>query len=141
MISIDYTLAIQVALFIILMVVLNKLLFQPFVGFLQERQEKIEGDEKEAARLQEEAEHHRAQCEGLNEGQRQALQEKARLQDTGTQEGKLVIDTAQKAVEKEMPQVKARIEEKSRRVFAELKRRQEDMAKDIAEKILGRNLK
>jgi len=131
----------QVVLFIFLMIVLNKIFFKPFLRFLEQRQEKIQGDEKEAARLQTEAERRRLQFEeGLNKGQLQALGEKGRIQDAGAQEGKVLVDKTQKEVDTELPQIKAKIDQESRQVSSDLERRQGAMAREIAEKLLGRSL-
>jgi F-type H+-transporting ATPase subunit b len=141
MIDINSSLFIQVALFIFLMIVLNKIFFKPFLRFLEERQEKIQGDEREAARLQEEAQKRRLQFEeGLSKGQLQAQGEKGRIQDAGAQEGKLFVDTVQKEVDAEVPKIKAQIAQESRQVAADLERKQGAMAKEIAEKLLGRSL-
>jgi F-type H+-transporting ATPase subunit b len=141
MIDINGSLFIQVGLFIFLMIVLNKIFFKPFLRFLEERQAKIEGDEKEAARLQGEAERRRLQFEeGLNKGQLQALGEKGSIVDAGSREGKSFVDKAQQEVDQELPRIKAQIGQESRQVAADLERRQGAMAKEIAEKLLGRGL-
>ncbi len=141
MIDINGSLFIQVGLFIFLMFVLNKIFFKPFLRFLEERQAKIEGDEKEAVRLQEEAERRRLQFEeGLNKGQLQALGEKGSIVDAGSREGKSFVDKAQQEVDQELPRIKAQIGQESRQVAADLERRQGAMAKEIAEKLLGRGL-
>lgn len=141
MIDINTSLFIQAALFIFLMIVLNQIFFKPFLKFLNERQEKIQGDEREAVRLQEEAEKRRLQFEeGVNKGQLQALAEKGRIQEAGAEEGKHVVETVQGEVEKEIPAVKARIAQEGQQASAELERRQGALAKEIAEKILGRSL-
>lgn len=141
MIDINGSLFIQAALFIFLMIVLNKIFFKPFLRFLAERQEKIQGDEREAARLQAEAERRRLQFEeGLKKGQLRAADEKRRILDAGAQEGKSFVDKAQEEVDVEVPKIKAQIDQESRQVSAELERRQGQMAKEIAEKILGRGL-
>jgi len=141
MIDINGSLFIQVGLFIFLMIVLNKIFFKPFLRFLEERQAKIEGDEKEAVRLQGEAERRRLQFEeGLNKGQLQALGEKGSIVDAGSREGKSFVDKAQQEVDQELPRIKAQIGQESRQVAADLERRQGAMAKEIAEKLLGRGL-
>ncbi|MBN1255972.1 MAG: ATP synthase F0 subunit B [Deltaproteobacteria bacterium] len=141
MIDLNSSLFIQAALFIFLMIVLNKIFFQPFLRFLDERHNKISGDEQEAAKLQEGAERHRLKFEeGLNKGQLQALTEKERIRDEGLQEGKRLVDTTHQEVDKEIPTIKNQIAQESQQVLAELKRRQGAMAKEIAEKILGRGL-
>jgi F-type H+-transporting ATPase subunit b len=141
MIDINSSLFIQVGLFIFLMIVLNQIFFKPFLRFLEERQAKIEGDEKEAVRLQGEAERRRLQFEeGLNKGQLQALGEKGSIVDAGSREGKSFVDKAQQEVDQELPRIKAQIGQESRQVAADLERRQGQMAKEIAEKLLGRDL-
>ncbi len=141
MIDINSSLLIQVALFIFLMIVLNKIFFKPFLKFLAERQAKIEGDEREAVRLQEEAEKRRLQFEeGLNKGQQKAMGEKGTIVDAGAHEGKTFVEKAQEEVDKELPRVKAQIDQEGRQVAADLERRQGQMAREIAEKILGRGL-
>ncbi len=141
MIDINSSLFILVGLFIFLMLVLNKIFFKPFLRFLEDRQEKIQSDEREAAGLQEEAERRRLQFEeGLSKGQLQALDEKGRIQEAGAQEGKLMVDTAQQEVAGELPKIKAQIAQESQQVLTELERQQGAMAKEIAEKILDRSL-
>jgi F-type H+-transporting ATPase subunit b len=140
-IELNYTLFIQAGLFIFLMLVLNKILFQPFLRFFDERHNKISGDEKEASRLQEEAERRRLQVdEGLNKGQLQAREEKGRIQDAGALAGKQVVDTVRQEVDEEIAKTKDQIAHESQQALFELERRQGAMAKEIAEKILGRSL-
>jgi F-type H+-transporting ATPase subunit b len=135
------SLLIQIGLFIFLMIVLNQIFFKPFLRFLEARQEKIQGDEREAARLQAEAESRRLRFEeGLNKGQLQAADEKRRILEAGTQEGKAFVDTAQQEVDAKVPKIKAQIDQEGRQVAADLERRQGVLAKEIAEKILGRSL-
>jgi F-type H+-transporting ATPase subunit b len=141
MIDINSSLLIQVGLFIFLMLVLNQIFFKPFLRFLEERQEKIQGDERKAVKLQEEAEQYRLQFEeGMDKGQLQALDEKGRIQEAGAQESKRVIDTAQQEVAGEMPKIKAQIAQESKQALTELEGQQGVMAKEIVEKILGRSL-
>jgi F-type H+-transporting ATPase subunit b len=141
MIDINSSLLIQVGLFIFLMLVLNQIFFKPFLRFLEERQAKIQGDERKAVKLQEEAEQYRLQFEeGLHNGQVQALDEKGRIQEAGAQEGKLMVDTVQQEVAGEIPKIKAQIAQESQQALAELERQQGVMAKEIVEKILGRSL-
>jgi F-type H+-transporting ATPase subunit b len=141
MIDINSSLLIQVGLFIFLMLVLNQIFFKPFLRFLEERQAKIQGDERKAIKLQEEAEQYRLRFEeGLHKGQIQALDEKGRIQEAGAQEGKRVINTVQQEVAGEIPKIKAQIAQESKQALSDLERQQGAMAKEIAEKILGRSL-
>ena len=136
----DESILVQAAIFIFLVLVLNKIFFKPFLRFLEERQEKIQEDERKAVKLQEEVEQYRLQFEeGLHKCQLQALDEKGRIQEEGTQEGKVMVDTAQQEVAGEMPKIKAQIAQESQQALTELERQQGAMAKEIVEKILGRS--
>ena len=141
MININSSLFIQAGLFIFLMLVLNQLFFKPFLKFLEERQKKITEDEEAAARLQDAAEQRRIQLEeGLRKGNLQALEEKGRIQDAGTDTGKQAIQTTQQEVDTELRTIKAQIVQESEQALSELKRGHGQMAQMIAEKILGREL-
>ena len=138
----DASLLIQACLFIVLMLILNKLFFQPFLRFLEQRQAKIHGDEQEAARLLDEAERRRLQWEeGLHRGRGQALDEKGRIQGAGVNEGRQMLERVQREIDEQTPAIKAHIEAQSRQVLAEMESKKGDMAKAIAQKILGRSLR
>jgi F-type H+-transporting ATPase subunit b len=142
MININSTLFIQAALLIFLALVLNQIFFKPFLRFLEERQTKIREDEEEAARLQEAAEQRRIQVEeGLREGHLQALEEKGRIHDSGTETGKHVIQTTQQEVDAELRTIKAQIAQESQQALSELQRGHGQRAQMIVEKIIGRELR
>ncbi len=60
--------------------------------------------------------------------------------EAGSREGKTFVDKAQEEVDKELPRIKAQIDQEGRQVAADLERRQATMAREIVEKILGRGL-
>lgn len=141
MININSTLIIQLVIFISLMLILNKMLFQPVVALLQARRNKIEGDQGEARALQTEAEEARDRFdEGLAGGRLLAAEEKDRVRDAGLEEAKRLMSQARHAVDEEVPKRKAEIERERRRVEAELRPMQGEIARQIAEKLLGRRL-
>jgi F-type H+-transporting ATPase subunit b len=142
MISINSTLLIQAALFIFLALILNQIFFKPFLRFLEGRQTRIREDEAKAAKFEETAEQRRLQVEeGLRKGHLQALEEKERIHNAGTEAGKHVIQTTHQEVEAELRTIKAQIAEESQQALSELQRGHGQMAQKIAEKILGRELR
>jgi F-type H+-transporting ATPase subunit b len=142
MISINSTLLIQAALFIFLALILNQIFFKPFLRFLEGRQTRIREDEEKAAKFEETAEQRRLQVEeGLRKGHLQALEEKERIHNAGTEAGKHVIQTTHQEVEAELRTIKAQIAEESQQALSELQRGHGQMAQKIAEKILGRELR
>jgi len=141
LIEINNSLIIQAALLIVLMLILNKMLFQPVLRFLEQRRVKVQGDEEEAKRFIDEADRMRNEFEGgLNKARLQAMEDKGRLRDLGAEEGKIIVDRVKKDAEEEMPKIKVQIEAESKLVLAELEKRRGTIAKEIAEKIMGRRL-
>lgn len=141
MLKVDTTIFIQVAIFISLMVVLHLLLFTPFLKYLEARQARIEGDKKEAERLRVEAQMRRQQWEeGLRQAELLASAERGRIQQAAAQEGRGIVAEAQREIEDALPQIKAQIAQQLRHATAELEKRQISLAKELAEKILGRPL-
>ena len=142
MIDINSTLFVQVIIFISLMIILNKLLFQPVLRFLEARREKIQGDEAEASRLESEAEQKRLQFDGeLSDAKSRALEEKEHIIDSGVAQARSTLEKLQKGIDAEIPKMKAQIEAESDQVLGELEHKQDPTARQIAERILGRSIK
>ena len=141
MININSSLIIQLVIFISLMLILNKMLFQPVLTLLQARRNKIEGDQGQARELQARAEDARTRFdEGLADGRLRAAEEKDRVRDAGLEEAKRLTAEARHEADEELPKRKAEIEVERRRVEAELKPMQGKIARQIAEKLLGRRV-
>src|SRR5881628_2223382 len=68
--SIDYTLVVQIALFVALWVVLKRLWFDPALRVIRERTARSEGAVREARAIQAEAERQRLIAEARAEAQR-----------------------------------------------------------------------
>ena len=63
MISLDISLLYQIILFLVLWLLLNKILFQPYLHLLEQREHRTTGAEHEYAELEHEASRLRAQYE------------------------------------------------------------------------------
>jgi F-type H+-transporting ATPase subunit b len=63
MISLDISILYQVILFVILWLILNKVLFQPYIHLLEERERRTSGAEHDSADLEQEGARLRAQYE------------------------------------------------------------------------------
>ena len=141
MIEIDQTLIIQLVLFIGLVIALNKILFKPVIQFLEARQNKIDGDQSEANRLQEEAEQKRVEFEvELDREKTTAFKEKGRIREEATEYGRQMLEKIQLEIDAEAPKINQEIEQEYQRVSTELLQKQDTISKEIAEKILGRSI-
>ena len=63
MISLDFSILYQIVLFVVLWLILNKILFQPYLHLLEEREGKTSGAEHDSAVLEHEGARLRAQYE------------------------------------------------------------------------------
>src|SRR5436309_16072498 len=94
MISLDYSIAYQIVLFLVLWVILSKVLFGPSLNLLDERERRTTGAQHDSSYLEQEGARLRAQYEAKNE-QAEADGHVAReemLQEGRQQRRKLLAD-------------------------------------------------
>jgi len=136
------TVIIHMVLFLVMVyAVLNPLLLQPLLRIMGEREIKIEGNIKDAEELSQEAsELETKYSEKIEQAKKDALREKDELRKVGEEEEqKIIKDARGKAGD-----VVADIREKIAAQYAEAKKtleaETEAMGKDVASKILGRQI-
>ncbi|MEE9551323.1 MAG: ATP synthase F0 subunit B [Candidatus Binatia bacterium] len=141
MISLDYTVFVQIASFLLLLYLLNRLVFTPFRLLLEERERRTEGVEAETESFLEEGKRLRAEYENkisrargegtaIKEAIRQeALEARGRILDQAQEE-------AARALERARGEIRGAVQ-KGREVVAE---EAEVIAQQMAEKILGRKI-
>lgn len=141
MIALDYTVLIQIVAFLVFWFLLTKLLFKPFIGLLEERERRTEGAKAEAAALKEEGErlskeYEQAIAKAKDEGRaakegilQEARQARERLLGQAREEAARMVQAAREEIRKEL--------ERGRELAA---REAEAIARQMAEKILGRRI-
>jgi len=141
MIALDYTVVIQIVSFLFLWLLLAKLLFKPFLGLLEERERRTEGVKAEASSLMEEGQGLRLEYEnkiatardearGLKETiLGEALQARDRFLAQAREDASRLLGQARQEVQQQM--------ERERELAA---REAEAIARQMAEKILGRRI-
>ncbi len=141
MVSIDYSLGIQIVNFLLLIFILNVLLYKPILGVLDKRRKQSAESEAEAGRLQESIDQKMtAYEEKLQLAKTEALAMKKELAMQGENEAKALID----AVKMELPglqeafRLKTAAEIESARTLLAADSRKLSM--EIAEKIMKRGL-
>ena len=141
MISIDYTLLIQVIGFFILLVVLNQFLYKPVQRILKEREEKIEGSIKKAAQTDKEiAEGIIAYEKKLKEAAVKGNEERARIRQEGIEKEKDTLEAARAEAFKELTGIRNEIEASKKSALAGLGTEAKALARDIAGKVLERSV-
>jgi F-type H+-transporting ATPase subunit b len=141
MIELNFTLILQLAIVLILLVALSNAVFKPFLGVLLERRNWIEGAEKKARELQQ-------RTEELMEQYRDAMAA-AQAQGTNIREEirreSLVreMEIVQKAMDDSarfLGEMKGKIQEESQIARASLRLQAQNVSREIAQKVLGRTL-
>jgi len=140
-VSIDYSLGIQIVNFLILIFILNKLLYKPILAVLDQRKKQIDDSEAEIALLQKSVDQKMsAYEEKLQLAKTEALAIKKNLIKQGDEEAKVLVDAARAEVPgmQEAFRLKTASEiESARNILSDNSRK---LSVEIAEKIMGRSL-
>lgn len=141
MISIDWTILVQFTNFIVLMIVLNILLYRPLRNMIESRRETIDSSHGKARDLEAQIEEKMARYEEkLQAAKQQGHQEKAALRQAGAAEEAGIISKAREEATVRLQGVKDQVAETATAARQQLKSDTENLASEIATKILGRAL-
>ena len=139
MIKLDWTLFLQFANFMILMAVLNALLFKPLRAALQARREAIESSKAKVHDIDEQVQAQIARYEAqLQEARLQGAQERATLRKAGQEEEARILGAANQTAAVKLQTIKEQIQEEAGTARQALRDETEDLAREIAGKVLGR---
>jgi F-type H+-transporting ATPase subunit b len=141
MISIDGSLFIQIANFLVLIWILNIVVYRPIRKILIERKEKIGGLEKGIeTRLKDAQEKDEEFSRGIREARAQGLKEKDVLLDEAAAEEKQIIAKINEKAQADLAAVRSQIEKDIDAVRSSLRSQVDDFARAIGQKILGRTV-
>ncbi len=141
MISVDWTLGLQMVNFLVLLFVLNKILYKPLQKILKERSHTIESAKKTAKDLQADIDvKMEAYQKQLQDAKTVAATEREALKKLALeQEKQILVDANSKASER-IASIKEKVSDQAAVASESLKENATGMANEIATKILGRNL-
>ena len=142
LISLDRSLIVQVINFVVLLVILRKLLYRPFLAKMEERTEAIRKslDEAQAAR----AEAARQQEENetrLRTAHAEAAAIRAQALKDAAEEQRRLLDAARAESQRLVDSAKAQLDADVRRAREELRREVADLATAVAEKLIRKSLR
>lgn len=142
LISVDKSLIVQVINFVILLFILQRLLYKPFLAKMQERTSTIQTALEEAKAARAEA----ARQQEENEARlRAAYAEAAAVRDQALkeagEESRKHIEAAQGQARKMVEDTKAQLDAEVRRAREELRREVTDLSIAVAEKLVRRTLR
>ena len=139
MIDVSGFLFVQMANFILLILILNAILYKPIRNILIERKKKIQGAEQAIEALQGgAAESEQTFQTKIGEAKTQGFQEKETLKQAGQEEEKQLIDEINQKAQADLEEVRAQIVKDAEAARAKLKGEVETFSAAIAQKILGR---
>ncbi len=141
MVSLDYSLGIQIVNFILLIFILNRLLYQPLLGMIDKRRQQFAESEAEIKRLRETVEQKMAAYEEkLRQAKAIAVEQKNEIIRQGAEEAKEIIDAVRAEIPGLMEQFHVRMEEEIDTAKRTLTGQSQRLSVEIAEKVLGRSL-
>jgi F-type H+-transporting ATPase subunit b len=140
-VDLDGTVVVQVALFVVLLLVLKPVLFDPMLKLFEERERRIEGarvqarkiDEKSAGAL---AEYEKAMAKARGE----ANAERDRLRAEGMKVEAEILAKVRKETAQALDEGKKKTLEEAARVRTALKAETTVLAKELASRVLGREV-
>ncbi|MGE5183196.1 MAG: ATP synthase F0 subunit B [Acidobacteriota bacterium] len=141
LIDIDLTVFVQFALFLILYVVANKLLFQPYLQLRERRKAGIEGARADAERMSAQAEAKLADYEKqLAAARNRANDEGRKVRAEGVAHEKEVTDKARAEAQKAIDEATAKMRAETDAARLQLLPQASTLARQIASKLLGREV-
>ena len=141
MVSLDYSLGIQIVNFLLLIFILNVLLYKPILGLIDKRKKQFEDSETEIRRLQKTVEGKMAAYEEkLHQAKAAAVEQKNEIIRQGAEEAKTVIDAVRAEIPEMMERFQARMDGEIGAAKKILTDHSQQLSVEITEKILGRRL-
>ncbi|MGB5697365.1 MAG: ATP synthase F0 subunit B [Polyangiales bacterium] len=140
-IDLDGTILIQLALFGIAFFLFRPLIFRPMVTLFEARENAIEGAKLEALRLQDEASAEGEEFEvEMRRLRLQAGEERDRLRAEGKRLERAVLDRVREETNKQLAEADAKLATEGAHLRAEIDRSIPTLAKQIASKMLNREV-
>jgi F-type H+-transporting ATPase subunit b len=141
-VSLDYSLGIQIVNFLLLIFILNVLLYKPILGMIDKRKKQFEDSEAEIRRLQKTVEQKMAAYEEkLRQAKTAAVEQKNEIIRQGAEEAKTVIDAVRAEIPGMMEQFHTRMDGEIGAAKKILTDHSQQLSVEIAEKVLGRSLR
>ena len=141
MLNINYTLLIQIANFLFLLLVLNFIAYRPIRGILNRRKQEISSRKEDAESWKQRAEKRSEELEeNISATRKEAVKEKANIKDQGLDQEKAMLQEAHSGAEAKLDKVRMEIRDRTDQVSISLQRELEGFSREFAEKILGRGV-
>ena len=141
MIKLDWTLLLQFANFMVLLLVLNALLYKPLRAVLAARKATIDGDLAKARALDEEIQAQVAEYEAkLQDARQRGSQERMALRQAALAEEAKMLGAANEKASQRLQSLKEQVAGEAETARQTLRSETEALARQVAGKVLGRSL-
>jgi F-type H+-transporting ATPase subunit b len=141
LIDLDLTVVVQFGLFLVMLLVLNKVLFQPYLRLREKRQAGIEGARAEADRMVAEADAKLADYEkSLGAARDRATEESRKIRGEAAAHERDVTGKARAAATAALDEATARVRNETDTARGQLLPQADALAKQMATKLLGREV-
>lgn len=141
MIALDYIILVQIVAFLVFWFVLTRLLFRPSLALLNERERRTEGVKAETASLMEECERLRKEYEhAIAEAKEEGRAAKERITQEARQTRERLLSQAREEAARALEAVRVEIQKELQTGRELVTREAGVLAKQIAERILGREI-
>ncbi|MEJ2587242.1 MAG: ATP synthase F0 subunit B [Deltaproteobacteria bacterium] len=142
MLDINGTLILQIANFLVLLLLMNVILYRPIRRMLSQRAEEMAGRESSIEALKEKAGRYQEDIEeGMVAARKEGYNKKEALKAEGLAEEKGFLQEASASVEQKMSAARKDMENKTAEVRKALEEQIADFSNELAEKILGRSVR
>jgi len=141
LLEINYTFLIQIAIFLLLLLLMNIILYRPIRRILIKRDEKTKSLQEMIGDYQDRSEKNdRDLEENMIQARKDGFVEKERLKSHGNDEEKKVLVETNSLVEAKIGKAKDEVEVKMAGVRKDLEGQISGLSRDLAEKILSRSI-
>jgi F-type H+-transporting ATPase subunit b len=140
-VSLDYTILVQMVNFIILIFILNALLYKPILGIIGKRKQKMDESDSEIKRMNQTVEQKMAEYEEkVRLAKVDAMEQKNAIVKEGSDVAKGIIDAVRGEIPAMMEQFHAKMGKEVEEARVILHSQSRKISLDIAEKVLGRSI-
>jgi F-type H+-transporting ATPase subunit b len=140
-IDVDYTVVVQLVLFLVMFAVANKFLFQPYLRLRERRQAGIEGARHEAERMSAEADTKLADYEKqLASARARAHEEQRAIRADAAAHERDVTDRARSAASGALDAAQSKVRSETDAARKELLPQADKLARQMASRLLGREV-
>lgn len=142
LLSVNYTVFIQIVIFLIAIYILNKLIFKPFLGLVDRRDKLTRGAIEEAHELEEKVKAIIEEYDTkLHEARTLAIEERNKLIQEGQNVAQEILGEARNETGALLDEAKVKLEADTKEIKEKIKGDIDGLAGEIATKVLGKEVR